>query len=143
MVDESAAVFLVTPPVLTGQRIQWPFHATLSEPREPVTEAEVVAHLARSRKPLSLREIAAALDLRHSGRRALVKLARKMKKRGEIHEYPNAASVCRKKNTAPNTNPPVQRKKGRIPNKKAGRAGMQRNLRARSPARLPGRKQIN
>ena len=59
------------------------------EPRAPVTEAEVVAHLAKSRKPLSLREIAAALDLRHSGRRALLKLARKMKKRGEIHEYPN------------------------------------------------------
>ncbi len=59
------------------------------EPRAPVTEAEVVAHLARSRKPQSLREIAAALGLRHSGRRALVKLARKMKKRGEIHEYPN------------------------------------------------------
>ena len=59
------------------------------EPREPVTESEVVAHLARSRRPQSLREIAAALGLRHSGRRALVKLARKMKKRGEIHEYPN------------------------------------------------------
>jgi ribonuclease R len=54
-----------------------------------VTEAEVVAHLSRSRKPQSLREIAAALGLRHSGRRALVKLARKMKKRGDIHEYPN------------------------------------------------------
>src|ERR1700688_1918278 len=59
------------------------------EPRAAVTEAEVVAHLARSRRPQSLREIAAALELRHSGRRALVKLARKMKKRGEIHEYPN------------------------------------------------------
>jgi ribonuclease R len=59
------------------------------EPRAPVTEAEVVAHLARSRRPQSLREIAAALGLRHSGRRALVKLARKMKKHGEIHEYPN------------------------------------------------------
>ncbi|HEV2523027.1 MAG TPA: VacB/RNase II family 3'-5' exoribonuclease [Candidatus Acidoferrales bacterium] len=59
------------------------------EPRAPVTEAEVLAHLSRSRKPQSLREIAAALGLRHSGRRALVKLARKMKKRGEIHEYPN------------------------------------------------------
>ena len=59
------------------------------EPRAPVTEADVLAHLSRSRKPQSLREIAAALDLRHSGRRALVKLARKMKKRGEIHEYPN------------------------------------------------------
>ncbi len=59
------------------------------EPRAPVTEADVLAHLSRSRKPQSLREIAAALGLRHSARRALVKLARKMKKRGEIHEYPN------------------------------------------------------
>jgi ribonuclease R len=59
------------------------------EPRAPVTEAEVLAHLSRSRNPQSLREIAAALGLRHSGRRALVKLARKMKKHGEIHEYPN------------------------------------------------------
>ena len=59
------------------------------EPRAPVTEAEVLAHLARSRRPQSLREIAAALGLRHSGRRALVKLARKMKKDREIHEYPN------------------------------------------------------
>src|ERR1700720_4797606 len=59
------------------------------EPRAAVTEAEVVAHLARSRKPQSLREIAAALGLRHSGRRALVKLAGQMKRRGDIHEYPN------------------------------------------------------
>ena len=60
-----------------------------AEPRAPVTEADVLAQLSRSRKPQSLREIAAALDLRHSARRALVKLARKMKKRGDIHEYPN------------------------------------------------------
>jgi exoribonuclease R len=59
------------------------------EPRAPLTEADVLAHLSRSRRPQTLRQIAAALDLRHSGRRALVKLARKMKKRGEIHEYPN------------------------------------------------------
>src|SRR5271169_4171420 len=59
------------------------------EPRAPVTEADVLAHLSRSRRPQSLREIAAALGLRHSARRALVKLARKMEKRGEIHEYPN------------------------------------------------------
>src|SRR5579872_5779464 len=59
------------------------------EPRAPVTESEVLAQLARSRGPQSLREIAAALNLRHSARRALIKLARKMKKRGEIHEYPN------------------------------------------------------
>src|SRR6202022_3725759 len=60
-----------------------------AEPRAPVTETDVLAQLSRSRKPQSLREIAAALDLRHSPRRALIKLARKMKKRGEIHEYPN------------------------------------------------------
>jgi len=59
------------------------------EPHAPVTEAEVLAQLSRSRRPQSLREIAAALGLRHAGRRALVKVARKMKKRGEIHEYPN------------------------------------------------------
>src|ERR1019366_770917 len=59
------------------------------EPRAPVTEADVLAHLSRSRRPQSLREIAAALGLRHSARRALIKLALKMKKRGEIHEYPN------------------------------------------------------
>jgi ribonuclease R len=59
------------------------------EPRAPVTEADVLAHLSRSRSPQSLREIAAALGLRHSARRALVKLARKMKRQGEIHEYPN------------------------------------------------------
>jgi ribonuclease R len=60
-----------------------------AEPRTPVTEADVIAQLSRSRKPQSLREIAAALGLRHSARRALVKLARRMKKRGDIHEYPN------------------------------------------------------
>jgi ribonuclease R len=60
-----------------------------AESRAPVSEADVLAQLSRTRKPQSLREIAAALDLRHSGRRALVKLARKMKKRGDINEYPN------------------------------------------------------
>jgi ribonuclease R len=59
------------------------------EPRAQVTEADVLAQLSRSRRPQTLRQIAAALQLRHSGRRALLKLTRKMKKRGEIHEYPN------------------------------------------------------
>ncbi len=60
-----------------------------SQPQTPVTESEVLAQLARSRGPQSLREIAAALELRHSARRALIKLTRKMKMRGEIIEYPN------------------------------------------------------
>src|SRR6202162_4779674 len=76
------------------------------EPRAPVTEAEVVAHLARSRRPQSLREIAAALGVRHSGRRALVKLARKMKKNGEIHEYPNGrVGLPKEKQGAPYAQP--------------------------------------
>src|ERR1700722_6772250 len=84
------------------------------EPRAPVTEAEVVAHLARSRRPQSLREIAAALDLRHSGRRALVKLARKMKKRGEIHEYPNGrVGLPKEKQVAQFAEPQQAAKKNR------------------------------
>src|SRR4051812_27034367 len=58
-------------------------------PHAAVTEADVLTYLSRSRKPQSLREIAAALGLRHSGRRALIKLAGQMKRRGDIHEYPN------------------------------------------------------
>ncbi len=81
-----------------------------SEPRAPVTEAEVLAHLATSRKPLSLREIAAALGLRHSARRALVKLARKMKMRGEIHEYPNGrVGLPKEKQGAQFAQPPKER----------------------------------
>ncbi len=84
--------------------------ASMSRPdesRSPVTEADVLAHLSRSRRPQSLREIAAALDLRHSGRRALVKLARKMKKRGEIHEYPNGrVGLPKEKQGVEYTQPP-------------------------------------
>ncbi|MBZ5643134.1 MAG: RNB domain-containing ribonuclease [Acidobacteriia bacterium] len=80
------------------------------DPRTPVTEADVLAHLSRSRRPQSLREIAAALDLRHSGRRALIKLARKMKKRGEIHEYPNGrVALPKEKQAAEFAQPPRQK----------------------------------
>jgi ribonuclease R len=75
-----------------------------------VTEAEVIAQLSRSRKPQNLREIAAALNLRHSGRRALVKLARKMKKRGDIHEYPNGRiGLPKEKQGAQQTRPSPQK----------------------------------
>src|ERR1700730_10411117 len=87
------------------------------EPRAPVTEAEVVAHLARSRRPQNLREIAAALGLRHSGRRALVKLARKMKKNGEIHEYPNGRVGLPKEKQGAQYAPPAQ--KGAQPQQKS------------------------
>lgn len=64
-----------------------PSHDT---PREPVTEADVLAHLSRSRKPQSLREIAAALKLSHRGRRALSKVVVRLKRRGDIVQFPNA-----------------------------------------------------
>ncbi len=95
-----------------------------NEPREPVTEADVLAHLSRSRKPQSLREIAAALGLRHAGRRALVKLARKMKKRGEIHEYPNGRVALPKE------------KQGREDTRRRGhRTGTVLNLKGNPPLR--------
>src|SRR5258707_13364243 len=80
-----------------------------AEPRAPITEADVLAQLSRSRKPQSLREIAAALDLRHSARRALVKLARKMKKRGDIHEYPNGRIGLPKEKQGAQYAAPVQK----------------------------------
>ena len=99
------------------------------EPRAPVTEADVLAHLSRSRRPQSLREIAAALDLRHSGRRALVKLARKMKKRGEIHEYPNRRiGLPKEKQGAEYAQPPRQKS---APH----RHGFQPQAESRSPVR--------
>ncbi|HXC31605.1 MAG TPA: RNB domain-containing ribonuclease [Verrucomicrobiae bacterium] len=80
------------------------------KPRPPVTEAEVIAQLSRSRKPQSLRELAAALNLRHSGRRALVKLARQMKKRGDIHEYPNGRVGLPKEKQGAQQTPPAPQK---------------------------------
>src|SRR5882672_7275126 len=96
--------------LLRMERIQLQLMPRLDETRSPVTEADVLAHLSRSRRPQSLREIAAALDLRHSGRRALVKLARKMKKRGEIHEYPNGrVAIPKEKQGAEYAEPPRQK----------------------------------
>ena len=96
------------------------------EPRAPVTEADVLAHLSRSRKPQSLREIAAALGLRHSGRRALVKLARKMKKRGEIHEYPNGRVALPKEKQARSRREPRQQVAS-APQQKGRRSGTPRS----------------
>ena len=69
-------------------------------PREHVTEADILAHLTKSRKPQSLREIAAALGLRHAARRAMTKLVRKMKRRGDIQEYPNGRVALPKERQA-------------------------------------------
>ncbi|MFY9532161.1 MAG: RNB domain-containing ribonuclease [Candidatus Acidiferrales bacterium] len=51
-----------------------------------VSESDVLAHLAREARPASIREIAHALNLRHTGRRALPKLLAKLKRRGDVEE---------------------------------------------------------
>jgi ribonuclease R len=103
-------------------------------PREPLTEADILAHLTKSRKPQSLREIAAALGLRHAARRALTKLVRKMTRRGEIQEYPNGrVSLPKEKQAAARSLP----KQGVTPPRKGWRA---RNT--ASPGRPPAASQL-
>jgi ribonuclease R len=53
---------------------------------DEVTAQDVITHLARDRKPASLREIAHALGLRHCGRRALPKIIARLKRKGEVEE---------------------------------------------------------
>jgi exoribonuclease R len=54
-----------------------------------VNDQQVLAFLATAHKALSLREIAAAMGIRHSGRRALGKMIPRLARRGEIVEIRN------------------------------------------------------
>jgi len=54
-----------------------------------VSEQGVLAFLATAHKALSLREIAAAMGIRHAGRRALGKIIPRLARRGEIVEIRN------------------------------------------------------
>ena len=54
-----------------------------------VNDHQVLAFLAQAHKALSLREIAAAMGIRHSGRRALAKIIPRLARRGEIVEIRN------------------------------------------------------
>ena len=51
-----------------------------------VSEKDVLAQLAKARKPLSLREIAGALGVRRAGRHALAKMIPRLEKHGEIEQ---------------------------------------------------------
>jgi ribonuclease R len=53
---------------------------------EEIDEAVLLAHLAKSPHPQSIREIAAGLNLRHWGRRALPKLLSRLKRSGVVDE---------------------------------------------------------
>jgi ribonuclease R len=59
----------------------------MSMPRsEPLSDDEILSYLNRSTKPASLRQIAAALGLRHANRRALAKSVTRLKRRKVIEE---------------------------------------------------------
>jgi len=51
-----------------------------------LSDNAILAHLSKARKPLTLREIATALGVRHAGRRELAKVLPRLAKRGEIEE---------------------------------------------------------
>lgn len=53
---------------------------------EEIDEARLLAHLATINRPQTIREIAAALELRHWGRRALPKLLARLKRAGDVDE---------------------------------------------------------
>jgi ribonuclease R len=53
---------------------------------EEIDEAGLIAHLSSAGRPQSIREIAAALGLRHWGRRALPKLLARLKRSGDVDE---------------------------------------------------------
>ena len=54
-----------------------------------MNDQQVLAFLATAHKALSLREIAAAMGIRHSGRRALGKIIPRLARHGEIVEIRN------------------------------------------------------
>jgi len=54
--------------------------------KEEVTTQDVLACLSDATTPMSAREIARDLELRHRGRRALQKVLGRLKRKGEIHE---------------------------------------------------------
>ncbi|HXN65918.1 MAG TPA: VacB/RNase II family 3'-5' exoribonuclease [Candidatus Acidoferrales bacterium] len=54
--------------------------------QQEFTAEQLIGFLAKATRPMTLREIAAELDLRHDGRRALAKLSGRLAHRGEIEE---------------------------------------------------------
>src|SRR5271167_3810381 len=53
---------------------------------EHVTRDQVLAHLATLSKPVSIRELAHGLRLKHHGRRYLPRIIRQLEKSGEVGE---------------------------------------------------------
>jgi ribonuclease R len=108
------------------------------ENKEPeaqeVTAAEVLAYLAATPQPASIRRIAHGMELRHRGRRFLPRVIQQLKRRGEIEEIhggryrlagqKNAANAAPRRSGAAadaNATASMQPKRGRDPNLVSGR----------------------
>jgi len=77
-----------------------------------LSEVEVLAHLSRFRHPLTLRQIAEALDLTHAGRRDLKKIIEHLAHSGAIQESGSGHYRLRREQPAPSdsaTAPPQER----------------------------------
>ncbi len=61
---------------------------SLADDTEEITAQDVLSHLAKAPRALSIREMAHQLGLRHRGRRSLPKILSKLKRRGEVKEIP-------------------------------------------------------
>ncbi|MGH9738652.1 MAG: ribonuclease R family protein, partial [Candidatus Acidiferrales bacterium] len=75
------------PPIRLGSEIAHPMKEKkrLEDERPPeITEGELLAYLAKTDRPQSIRGMASALGLRHWGRRALPKLLERLKRRGQV-----------------------------------------------------------
>ena len=97
-----------------------------------VTPAQVLAHLAAVSKPASIREIAHALGLKHTGRRFLPRVMQQLKRKGEIEEQGNRyrlggqrvakqESATREPAPARPATPPRPAERAKDPNLIAGR----------------------
>ena len=64
----------------------WVPRRLLMSHRDDLTEQDILAHLANVRAPVSLREVAQALELRHAARRELRKVVAHLKRKGKIEE---------------------------------------------------------
>ncbi|MGB7681159.1 MAG: VacB/RNase II family 3'-5' exoribonuclease [Candidatus Acidiferrales bacterium] len=67
-------------------KIERPEKPEKNERPPEVNAQDVVAHLGKAKRPLSIREMAHEMGLHHHGRRALPKILAKLKRRGEVDE---------------------------------------------------------
>ncbi|HEV2205602.1 MAG TPA: VacB/RNase II family 3'-5' exoribonuclease [Candidatus Acidoferrales bacterium] len=97
-----------------------------------VTPAQVITHLAAISKPASIREIAHALGLKHSGRRFLPRVMQQLKRKGEVEEHANRYRLAGQR-TGKQTPPASERGHAQTPRPEHANEGVVQ--RAKAPQR--------